>query len=742
MIKSNFNNPSMSPLDLARAYAADGIPVFPCDHRTKTPLVAADKDAAGKKIFKSGGLYKATTCAQTIAEWWAKHPNAMIGMPTGTPSGFVVLDVDFDPDKGIDGFSALDELCKRHGPMPITGKVQTPRGGTHYYFRLPAGVKIYNSAGMIAPGIDIRGEGGYIIAPGSIRHDGQQYNCVHPIQDSVEIPNGIVTLISKGRTSAFKGHNTAKSRVLNVANSNIDLDHEVAKVAQTLAGGRNDALNRCAFIFGKAGCDIEIVSDKLLTACRTNGLLAEDGEQVIIDTINRAFEAGQLEAAGADAENAEEANEYLEKFNKDYFVTPFGSQIFVCSIEKDQTGRKVPVYRLFQVFEQMHSHIRVWDGQKRIKAGKFWLEHPKRRQYAGVSFVPNGPGILPGNIKNLWLGFAVEPKEGDCSLVLKHIREVLADGDEKSANYILNYLAWTVQNPDKQAEVALIFQGSEGTGKGLIGRVMMDLFGSAAMHISSSRHLVGNFNAHLDGTVFLFADEAFWAGDKAARGALFSLITEPYLTLERKGIDAKQVINMLHIMMASNEEWVVPANYDSRRFAVFAVSSKYKQNSGYFTPLYEQIDNGGREAFLHVLLNRDISDFHPRHIIKTAAFKEQVIKSLGPLEIFWLHFIEEGHLQVHRSEAPENVLFTYDFGELEGLLMRLRRSDYRLRNYTDRDMAKFLREKGCVSWRDSHRRGWQMPPLTQARADWEKKYGKWDWPNEMEEWDTYAPHPF
>jgi hypothetical protein len=480
----------------------------------------------------------------------------------------------------------------------------------------------------------------------------------------------------------------------------------------------------------------------LLTACRTNGLLAEDGEQVIIDTINRAFVDGQLAAAGADAENAKEASEYLEKFNKDYFVTPLGSQIFVCSTEKDETGRKAPIYRSFQAFEQMHSHIRVWDGQKRIKAGKFWLEHPMRRQYSGVSFVPNGPDVLPDNYKNLWLGFAVEPKEGDCSLVLKHIHEVLANGDEKSAAYILNYLAWTVQNPDKQAEVALIFQGSEGTGKGLIGRLMMDLFGSAAMHISSSRHLVGNFNAHLDGTVFLFADEAFWAGDKAARGALFSLITEHYLTLERKGIDAKQVVNRLHIMMASNEDWVVPANYDSRRFAVFAVSSKYKQNSIYFTPLYEQIDNGGREAFFFEMVNRDVSDFHPRHIIKTEAFKEQVIMSLGPLDIFWLNFIEEGHLQVHLGETSKNVLFTYDLEDSHGLFMRLRRSDHRLKHYTDRDLAKYLREKGCVPWRDSNRRGWRMPPLAQARADWEKKYGAWDWPNDLEDWDTYPPLPF
>lgn len=737
---TNLKNILKSPLELAMEYAAYGIPVFPCDNRTKIPLVPADKDATGKKIAKSGGLYKATTCEQNIAEWWSKYPDAMIGVPTGSASGFVVLDVDIDLAKDVNGYFALEELCKKHGPLPTTGKVQTPRGGTHYYFRMPTGVKINNSAGMIAPGIDIRGEGGYIIAPGSVRNDGMVYEYVHPIQDSVEIPNWIISLICKGRTSDFKDHMKTVSRILNVASSNIYLDNEVAKVTQTLTGGRNNALNRCAFILGKAGYDIEMVTDQLLTACSSNGLLAEDGEHAIIDTINRAFGAGQLEAVGADAENLEEANECLEKFNKDYFVTPLGSQIFVCSIEKDETGKIAPVYRSFQSFDQMYSNIRVWDGKRFIKAGKFWLEHPKRRQYAGVNFVPNGPEILPGNIKNLWLGFAINPAEGDCSLILKHIYEVLADGDEKSAVYILNYLAWTVQNPDKQAEVALIFQGSEGTGKGLIGRLMIDLFGSAAIHISSSRHLVGNFNAHLDGIVLLFADEAFWAGDKAARGTLFSLITEPNLTLERKGVDAKSVVNRLHIVMASNEDWVVPASYDSRRFAVFTVSKKYKQNSDYFTPLFEQINNGGREAFLNVLLNRDISSFHPRHIIKTEAFNEQVIKSFGPLEIFWLHFIEEGYLQVHHGEAPKNILFTYDFGEHEGLLMRLRRSDYRLKNYTDRDMAKFLREKGCIPWRDSHRRGWKMPPLVQARADWEKKYGKWDWPNELEEWDTYAPH--
>jgi hypothetical protein len=732
---------TQTALQVALEYARYNIPVFPCDPKTKKPLLASEIDENGNKIPKSGGLYQATTDRETIIKWWTKHPNAMIGIPTGPRSGYIVIDVDNDPDNGIDGLFELKKLEDQYGALPITGKVITPRGGEHYYFKVPQGVVIKNSASSIAPGIDVRGEGGYIIAPGSKRVDGRRYICVNTLDNCAQLPLHLINLATKRGGLGSKAHNPS-STIQKAANSNVSLSDEIAKVASTTIGGRNDALYRCAFKLGKAGFDEIEVLERLTEACLENGLLAEDGEQVITDIISRAFSAGQAAAASDHVEGDGEAEEHIERLNKDYFVTKYGSDVLVCSIERDETGRRAAVYYSFQAFERLYSNVSVWRNGKAIKLGKFWLEHPNRRQYAGISFVPNGPDVLPGNIKNLWLGFAVNPQKGNCDLILRHIHEVLANGNDAYADYILNYLAWTVQNPDKQAEVALIFKGSEGTGKGLLGRLIMDFFGSAAMHISSSRHLVGNFNAHLDGTVMLFADEAFWAGDKAARGTFFALITEPFITIERKGIDAKQVINRLHIVMATNEDWVVPAEYDSRRYAVFEVSDKYKQKSKYFKPIYEQIDQGGREAFLFDLLNREIGDFHPRQIVKTAAFRNQVIQSLGPLETFWLQLIEEGHIPVHHGEAPKNVMFTHSVGHIHGVLDQLRRSDPRLKHTTDRQMAQFLRQKGCESWRGYSRRGWRLPNLKQARVDWEKKYGKWDWPNDYEDWDTYPESAF
>ena len=161
---------------------------------------------------------------------------------------------------------------------------------------------------------------------------------------------------------------------------------------------------------------------------------------------------------------------------------------------------------------------------------------------------------------------------------------MLAAGDQEAFEYILNWTAWALQNPGKPAEVVLVFKGGRGTGKGLFGRVLRDVFGQHGRHISSATHLAGRFNAHFADTAFLFADEAFWPGDKSAEGSLKRMITEPTLFIERKGVDAYEVANALKIMMASNEAWVVPAGMDERRFAVFEVSEEFKQSAEYFDP--------------------------------------------------------------------------------------------------------------------------------------------------------------
>jgi hypothetical protein len=133
--------------EAARHYAEQGIPVFPCSPKNKSPMV-------------NGGFHSATTDANQIKAWWTKWPKAMIGMPTGPASGIDVLDLDVDQNKGKNGLAELPDWQQR---SPII--VRTPRGGAHLWFKSNGSIR--NSTDIIAHGVDTRGEGGYVILPPS-----------------------------------------------------------------------------------------------------------------------------------------------------------------------------------------------------------------------------------------------------------------------------------------------------------------------------------------------------------------------------------------------------------------------------------------------------------------------------------------------------------------------------------------------------------------------------------------------
>lgn len=104
-----------------------------------------------------------------VKNWFLHLPGANVGIVTGSISGLIVLDVD--PKHG--GDDSLDRMEKEHGPLPRTIEAVTGGGGRHIYFAHPGGV-IHNKVG-IAPGIDLRGDGGYVVAPPSLHTSGRRY---------------------------------------------------------------------------------------------------------------------------------------------------------------------------------------------------------------------------------------------------------------------------------------------------------------------------------------------------------------------------------------------------------------------------------------------------------------------------------------------------------------------------------------------------------------------------------------
>jgi hypothetical protein len=141
----------MTPLDAALRYAERGWPVFPC--------IAAGPRR--KRPHTARGFHDATTGPAIITSWWTRWPDALIGMPTGGVSGLWVLDIDTKRPEA-NGFDTLDDLG--HSILPETPMVHTPSDGLHVYF--DAGEReLRCSAGLLGPGLDVRGEGGYVILP-------------------------------------------------------------------------------------------------------------------------------------------------------------------------------------------------------------------------------------------------------------------------------------------------------------------------------------------------------------------------------------------------------------------------------------------------------------------------------------------------------------------------------------------------------------------------------------------------
>ena len=379
---------------------------------------------------------------------------------------------------------------------------------------------------------------------------------------------------------------------------------------------------------------------------------------------------------------------------------------------------------------------RMWfgsDGRGQLKAipiSKPFAGMAKR--YPALAYAPGESSEVNGAL-NLWRGFGVEALPGSWTLMQAHILDVLADGDEAVARYIVCWAAWAVQNPGNQAEVALVFKGGKGVGKGMFGRSMARLFGAHGLQIADQKHLVGQFNLHLANCSLLFADEAFGVRDKSALGALKRLITEPTLTIEPKGVDLFSVRNSLHVIMASNDDWIVPAGHDERRYAVTSVSARHRGDIAYFDALNRELENGGLEAMLHDLLTMDLGTWHPRNDVpQTAALQQQKLESLEGIDKVIAELAHEGCIPYHVVGRPD-VAATSGEQHGVGFWPCCKRISPDLRSSNARSLMPKLREWGCSDFKSGNVRGVQFPPLQKLRAAFDQKYGAQSW-NDAEDW--------
>jgi Family of unknown function (DUF5906) len=394
--------------------------------------------------------------------------------------------------------------------------------------------------------------------------------------------------------------------------------------------------------------------DRSVHACRVVMrlfALSLSDDEITVVAHGAAF-ATRYDINGGDKEWADEIrrlrkkseNEFIQRLNRNHAVVQMGSRVVILSEQGD-----VPQFLSPEDFHLWYANDKVNFEGKNVAASRAWIAHPERRQYSKVTFDPRDTD--PSHY-NLWRDFSVKPDASkSCEKILAHIRDVICGRNEEYFRWVIGWLAHIVQRPWEKPGVSLVLRGPEGAGKGFFANCIGRLCPSHYLVISQSSQLTGRFNAHLQRALLVFVDEAFWAGDKSGEGALKHLVTDPELLIEGKHKDAFMVRNISRLIIASNEQWVVPAGTQARRWLVLDVADTHANDRKYFAAIDEELRNGGLEGLMHVLTTFDLRSVDVHTAPKTAALLEQKEESFAPHVQWWNETLERGTLRYAGAET-------------------------------------------------------------------------------------------
>lgn len=400
-------------------------------------------------------------------------------------------------------------------------------------------------------------------------------------------------------------------------------------------------------------------------------------------------------------------------------------------------------------------------GKIEVSLADYWLGNGKADHYRRIDFNPELPPGGNGSTYNIWTGFAVSPAPGDWSRLQDHIAHNICREDPELNEWLLNWLALGVQRPGSVIGTAPVLSGLPGVGKGVLAHAYGSLWGRHYTTITQESHVSGRFNAHLFGRRFIFIDEGMWGGNRQDAGTIKTRITEPYIMLEAKGIDPIKLRNRTIYMVSSNEASIVPADVADRRWQIFEVGDRNREDHVYFRTLAKQLDEGGREGMLYDLLNRDISKGpDPRHTIKTAGLFEQILRAQGAEFRYVFQILDDGLLP--QQDAPNNRPNATTIG---AMLAELRAKHPGGQYVQSRNFGKYLKGifpaiETVQSGTYLERQGTQIvgtrstryhfPLLAKCRRDFERVVGQTvPWSNDLEDWQGGEPgdvedsaHPF
>ena len=584
------------------------------------------------------------------AMWERQQLN--IGMLTG-PSRGGPVDIDVDCQEGVVFAAAM--LPKT---SMIFGRKSKPK--SHYLYKVETDElsrKAYYDfydGGVI---MEVRGDGGQTMCPGSIHDSGELVEWASDADSFVPA--------------------TADAEVLT---------HTVKKITAAInivrhvwvEGQRHEAVLRLAGIFCWYGWELDETLEFLRVIEDYDGERDPTHKKTITQTYAKHAEGKPVMGGpsmtqflgddgkfvdGMNALFSSAALSVVEEYNEKYACSSAGGLFKIVNINEDLC-RKNRGYLKMTRADWLHSVepdvITMEDEKgvmKKIPKGKVWLSHQKRKEFTDIRFLPNAnPDTLESTL-NEWVGWGDGKEDVPAtgfSLWDQHTKEVVCDGNPDLYEWLMDWLADIVQDPTTKSGTCFVMQGGFGKGKdsfaSYIGRAIGEHY---FMEVTQPEQVTGKFNNWMSSVMLVFANEAIFAKGHKHMPILKSLITDERQAYEEKFGAVRQGASYCRVMMASNELHVIRKEIGDRRFTVANVDKTMSKD--FWNSYYREYNNGGPRALLAHLLKRKYDKATIRRPFMTKAGEAQVLESLRTIPMWWLNCLITGYIPLREDRHLQDV---------------------------------------------------------------------------------------
>jgi Bifunctional DNA primase/polymerase, N-terminal/Primase C terminal 2 (PriCT-2)/Family of unknown function (DUF5906) len=602
------------------------------------------KSHKSEKVSGGGKKWGATKDPDQIKRDFKKWPTANVGIPTGAKNGFFVVEADtLAGGHKVDGIASLQTLIGANGPLPETRTARSRSGSMHYYFKYPDGVKIINSTSEVAPGVDVRGEGGMVVAPPSVKPGRGTYEWLSEA-DIADAPPWLLELVIK------------KERERKPAGP---VKADIAEVQKAVRAIRNDDLNWEHW--NTTGMAIFAATNGNDEGYKAFDDFSQKSDKYDVEKVDERWanytahpptEVGTAELFGL-ADRDDPTWRAAVKISDFIAYSPLHDYIYIptrAHWPAASVNGRLPSVALTKadgspVFEPVKKN--GVEKQKYISASS-WLDQNSAVEQ--MTWAPGLPLLIRDrlcadggwfdhmNARCLNLYRPPTIVHGDATDVapwLDHIHKVYPNEAEE----FINYCCHLVQNPQIKINHAIFMGGDQGIGKDTMLEPVKRAVGPWNFQETTPRKMQGQFNGYLKAVV-LRISEAHDLGE-TNRFAFYELMKGVCAAppdvhrINEKHIGEYYIQNCNGTFITTNHktDGIYLPPEDRRTFVMWSNLTKEDFDEAYWDHLWRWYEAGGDANVAAYLATKDISSFNPKKPPrKTEAFHAIVSSNMAPEE--------------------------------------------------------------------------------------------------------------